>query len=172
MTLNLKHILVLAFLAITFSVNAQTARFYTSSNGLPNSQINFIYQDHNGFIWIATENGLARFNGMDFANYRSDRNKENSLASNLVLTVLDDSNGTFWVGTAKGLQTFNSEYSNFELFNLGDPDRPESTQHISSIIEVPVEGGSEIWVGTSQHGVYVIDTKTHELNTAKRSSHR
>ena len=58
-----------------FTVQAQMARLYTTENGLPNSQVNHIYQDSRGFVWISTENGLARFDGRDFRSFRFNRGK-------------------------------------------------------------------------------------------------
>ena len=62
----MKHFLttVLLLFAILIPARAQMARLYTSNSGLPSSQIHEIYQDSRGFVWISTENGLARFDGM------------------------------------------------------------------------------------------------------------
>ena len=104
--------LILTALLMIFwagETSAQMARLYTSGSGLPNSQIYDIYQDSRGFIWISTENGLARFDGMDFNTFNFDRNNPNSIASDFVLAVIEDSFGTYWVGTSAGLQTFDPE---------------------------------------------------------------
>ena len=81
------------------SVNAQMARLYTSGSGLANSQINSIYQDSNGFMWISTENGLSRFDGINFSTFRSDRSLPTSIASNMVLTTFEGSHKVYWVGS-------------------------------------------------------------------------
>lgn len=49
---------------------AQTGRFYTMENGLSSSLVNELLQDSRGFVWIATEYGLNRFDGIRFTNYR------------------------------------------------------------------------------------------------------
>ena len=147
-----------------FTVQAQMARLYTTEYGLPNSQVNHIYQDSRGFVWISTENGLARFDGRDFLSFRFNRGKEGSLASDLVISTFEDSCGTFWVGTSTGLQTFDPEDLSFHLADLKDPEYPSSTQHISCIEEIKTgQGGSELWIATSQHGVYVMDPKSRGL---------
>ena len=148
---------------------AQMARLYTADYGLPNSQVNHIYQDGRGFIWISTENGLARFDGFDFQTFRFIRGKEDALASDLVLNVFEDSRGVMWVGTSMGLQTFDPDYRSFHRQDLGDPNSPGSTQHISSIAEIQVgTGTSEIWAATSQHGIYILDTDSHNLKNTRR----
>ena len=170
----LKHFWVsltlLMLLCVSFLPGrAQMARLYTTESGLPNSQINHICQDSRGFIWISTENGLARFDGRDFVTFRYSRDHAGGLASDLVLGVFEDRCGTVWVGTSMGLQIFDPDNLSFRSVDLGDPSSPGSTQHISSIAEVSTgDGGTEIWVATSQHGVYIIDPGTHSLKGSRR----
>ncbi|WP_373846720.1 two-component regulator propeller domain-containing protein, partial [Bacteroides heparinolyticus] len=49
---------------------AQTGKFYSTENGLSSSLINQLFQDSKGFIWVATEYGLNRFDGLNFFTYR------------------------------------------------------------------------------------------------------
>ena len=51
-------------------MKAQTGKFYSTDKELSNSLINAVYQDRKGFIWIATENGLNKFDGTRFSIYR------------------------------------------------------------------------------------------------------
>ncbi len=121
-------------------------------------------------MWISTENGLARFDGRDFVTFRHVRDKEDALASDLVLTVFQDSRQTFWVGTSMGLQTFDSSQRSFTRVDLNDPIYPGSILHISAIKEVRTGiGESEIWVGSSQHGVYILDVENHMTKDDRRS---
>jgi len=146
------------------------ARLYTSDHGLINSQVNDIYQDGMGFIWISTENGLARFDGRDFLTFHYLRDRENSLASDLVLSMYEDSRGTLWACTSMGLQFFDPETRDFHLLDLQDNQAPGGPQHVASILEVKTENGSsELWAATSQYGIYVIDPETHALKGSRRS---
>lgn len=157
-------LVTLAALFITQTASAQMARMYTSASGLENSQIYCIYQDNRGFIWIGTENGLSRFDGMSFSTFRFDRNRPNSIASSLVLDFFQDSRGTYWTGTSSGLQILDQEYSTFTKVDLKDPGLPESDPHISSIIEASSNGSGKIIAASSGHGIYVIDIETHEID--------
>ena len=162
-------LLLLLLIPVFLTARAQTARLYSSESGLPSSLVHDIYQDSRGFIWISTENGLARFDGMDFTTFRFERGNADAIASDYVLTVFEDRQGTFWTGTSMGLQTFDPDENTFRHFDLGDPASPGSTQHVSAIIEVRTgAASSEIWVATSQHGVYVLDTETHALKDGRR----
>jgi signal transduction histidine kinase/ligand-binding sensor domain-containing protein/AraC-like DNA-binding protein len=156
-------------LALLFPARAQMARLYTTESGLPSSQVKDIFQDSRGFIWISTESGLARFDGMDFTTFRFARDRADALASDLVPTVFEDSRGVLWVGTSMGLQTFNPDNSSFSHIDLRDPEVPGSTQYVSDILEVRTGPSStELWVATSQQGVYILDTETHALKDGRR----
>lgn len=167
---QIRLFILLTALFLAQTASAQMARMYTSASGLENSQIYGIYQDSRGFIWIATENGLSRFDGMSFSTFRFDRNRPESIASSLVLDLLQDSRGTYWTGTSAGLQIFDPEYSTFTKIDLKDPEMPESDQHISSVIEAEVAESGKIIVASSGHGVYVLDIDTHEIDKELQSA--
>lgn len=149
---------------VTISVNAQKARLYTSADGLANSHVHEIMQDGKGFIWISTENGLSRFDGMKFSTFRLDRSKPGTIASNTVRTVFEDSKGIFWVGTSAGLQILDTEYGTFNKINLEDWGVPDSDQHVISVIEISLNGRSRIAAATSGHGIYILDTESHRID--------
>ena len=163
----MKHIrlAIVALLAIiSLSSEAQTARLFTSAEGLANSHIHDIFQDSKGFMWISTENGLSKFDGMKFSTFRHERQDTNSLASNIVRTVLEDSKGTFWVGTSAGLQVLDTEYCTFTKFNLEDWSIPDSDQHITAILEMTIGGSRKILASSSGHGLYVIEADSWRID--------
>ena len=166
----MKHRILTTFLlfAVLIPTRAQMARLYTSNSGLPSSQVHEIFQDSRGFIWISSENGLARFDGMDFTTFRFSRDKAEGLASDLVPTVFEDSRGVLWVGTSRGLQTFDPDNSSFHLVDVnGEPET--ASPYVSDIIEFKTgSGSSEVWVATSSQGVYILDTETHALKDDRR----
>ena len=144
--------------------SAQRARIYTSAQGLANSHIHDIFQDSKGFIWISTENGLSKFDGIKFSTLRHDRSRQNSIASNTVRTVFEDSTGVLWVGTSAGLQTFDTQYNRFRKINLEDWSVPDSDQHIISIIEFHDNGKGKIIATSSGHGIYILDMESHTVD--------
>lgn len=156
--------IVFALLAI--AAEGQRPQLYNTTNGLENSKINSLYQDTRGFLWIATENGLFRFDGESFYDIQKLQKPGHSLASTLVLCVFEDSQGTFWIGTSSGLQILDKDSLELEDFSLEDGTKDRT--HIAKIIEVPTEkGNSELWVATSSRGIYIFDVKTHKLNVEK-----
>lgn len=75
--------------------------------------INNIYQDKRGFIWIATEYGLNKFDGNRFTLYTHDENDSTSICNNYSRVVYEDMNDNIWIGTVAGMMKYNSDENNF-----------------------------------------------------------
>ena len=156
--------ILLFFLAGLFPAAAQTARLFTPENGLETSQVNLVTQDRDGIIWLCTEGGLIRFDGMGFETFRHDRTNPYSIPGDSVHDLCEDRTGTKWVATAAGLSRFDTDYNTFEPFDLQDGRLPTSNQYISHLLEVPDRiSGSRLFVCTGGYGIYVIDTETRTL---------
>jgi signal transduction histidine kinase/CheY-like chemotaxis protein/AraC-like DNA-binding protein/streptogramin lyase len=152
----------------------QNARLYLPETGLPNSQVNRICQDRSDYIWICTEGGLIRFDGMRFETYRHDRERANCLSSTSVIDMLEDRQGTKWIGTAAGLDILDSEHATVTHYDLHrDPDTP-ANPYIGRLLEIPGNGnGSRLVVATGGAGIFVIDTETREeLPQVREQIHR
>ena len=165
-----KHLILFVLLsALVPTAFAQTSRLYTSELGLPNSQINRICQDGDGFLWVCTEGGLLRYDGVYFEEFRHDQSNGLSLLSDSVHDFCEDDRGVKWVGTASGLAVFDSEHSRFGRFDLQDSRQPESRQFIGKLLLAPKRtGGSLLFVVTGGSGIYVIDTERQTLLDDKR----
>lgn len=161
---HFKSLAIAILILASTHISAQTSRLYTSAEGLANSHINHIFQDSKGFIWISTENGLSRFDGLKFSTFRSYLSKDDVILSNTVRTVFEDSNGLFWIGTSAGLQTFESEYGTFSKINLEDWSAPDSDQHIISITGIKLNGIPKIVAASSGHGIYVLDAANQKTD--------
>ena len=149
------------------AASAQTARLYDSGAGLPSTRVNDLFQDSTGLLWIATSNGLYRFDGVNFLEFHHEEGNEGSLSSDLVMKVFEDSRGVIWIGTSTGLQIFDHEFNTFSDFPLGTR---RTGQYIYGLTEIPFDDDkSGILVSASQFGLYVIDADTHELDAERRS---
>src|SRR5205814_1660740 len=74
---------------------------WTTENGLPQNDVKAVAQTPDGYLWIGTLSGLARFDGVVFTTYR--RGHTVGLPSDAINALAVDTEGTMWVGTADGL---------------------------------------------------------------------
>lgn len=81
--------------------------------GLSQSTVYSIAQDKEGFIWLATQDGLNKYDGYEFSYYRNEIDNPNSLMHNLVRTVFVDSENNLWAGTQAGLSKYDPELDQF-----------------------------------------------------------
>lgn len=69
------------------------------AEGLSQGMVFDILQDKQGFIWVATKNGLNQYNGYEFRVFTNDPYNSHSLSSNTIIKLFEDSKGRIWVGT-------------------------------------------------------------------------
>lgn len=75
---------------------------YTTKSGLVSYQINATIQDREGYIWIGTNEGLQRFDGVRFKTFRHSENDSTSIPSNLIWQLVLDKQKNLWVLTIDG----------------------------------------------------------------------
>lgn len=135
-------------------------------NGLSNNYIVSLAQDRKGYIWIATESGLNRFDGQQFIAY----NKNNSgLSSNELNAVLaDPKEDKIWVGTQRdGLCCFDYETETFKCLKV------ENSPLVSNDIPYLAQASdSGIWITHYHMGIQHFDPQnekfiTYDANTVK-----
>src|SRR5688572_32082151 len=73
---------------------------WTNDSGLPQNTVDAIVQTRDGYLWLGTEEGLARFDGMRFVV--SDRQSAPALRSSFVSGLFETPDGTLWIGTYGG----------------------------------------------------------------------
>lgn len=111
---------------------------WTTENGLPQNTVQSITQTRDGYIWIATQEGLARFDGVKFAIF--DKENTPQLRSNDIRFLKEDSQGRLWISTSYGLvQQHNGQFTSFTT-NEGLPD--------NSIGPVVEDKNNVVWIAT------------------------
>ena len=108
-------------------------KHWGASEGLSNNSVRAVSQDSQGYIWLATQYGLNRFDGTQFEHFNKESHRH--LASNAITRLLADSRGYMWVGTKAGLSGFDPVTLVFERYQI--------LSEVSAIIEVRP---GEIWV--------------------------
>ncbi|MEL7531075.1 MAG: two-component regulator propeller domain-containing protein [Bacteroidota bacterium] len=81
--------------------------------GLPNQSIQTLYQDHLGYIWIGTWDGLSRYDGYRFHNYQREPLDSTTLAANDVKSIIEDGKGRLFVGSQGGFSRYRRDTDDF-----------------------------------------------------------
>lgn len=123
---------------------------WSTDDGLPQSSINAILQTHEGYLWLGTQEGLVRFDGMGFTPF--DKSNSN-LGANYITSLVEDQEGTLWVGT-RGGGISRLQHGQFSTYTTreGLP-----SNHVSSLVQT--QDGT-LWVGTYDAGVSRLTTGT------------
>jgi signal transduction histidine kinase/ligand-binding sensor domain-containing protein len=124
-------------------------------DGLAHSEVAVILQDHLGFMWFGTQNGLNKYDGHRFITYRNDPDDKGSLQDNFIESLYEDSSGTLWVGTQDGwLERFDRRTGSFAHYAV--------SSHVYSITE-GAEG--DLWLGSKDPGLLRFDPETGNTQT-------
>lgn len=159
-------ILVILFLSQSMLL-AQSPRFYTVAHGLPSTRIAQLAFDTDQFLWLATERGLCRFNGLDFTSYTSNRNSEYALHENNVNCILEDKNGMHWVGAMDGFYYFCRTENKFTYHELSLIEGGRVS--VSDILQMP-DDSDHLLISSYGRGLYVFDTHLSRLDTLMTTS--
>ncbi|WP_257666407.1 hybrid sensor histidine kinase/response regulator transcription factor [Parapedobacter tibetensis] len=134
---------------------------YTMQEGLIFDNVNSIAQDHVGFIWMATDDGLSRFDGKTFQNIKYDTRTPDGLAGNYVAQLYTDPKGDLWVTSRNGISKYDVSKESFVHYQLLTPQKGRYKTDVSSI-----NGAStahELWVSANGLGLYRFNTITGDF---------
>ncbi len=122
-------------------------------DGLSQGTVMSIVQDSSGFLWFATENGLNRYDGYEFHQYRRNHAADNALQIDFAGSLSLDAAGNVWVATdGGGVARWNAAGDDFTLYrHRGDaPETGLSDDHVRVVLADP---RGWVWVGTRNSGL-------------------
>jgi ligand-binding sensor domain-containing protein/signal transduction histidine kinase len=123
---------------------------WNTEDGLPQMTPRAITQTRNGYLWVGTFNGLARFDGVRFTAFTVNNTPE--LASDSITLLFEDSAGTLWIGTSEGGLV---RYSNGAFSALHGPEN-FSRLTVNGICE---DTSGTLWIGTSRGLCRIVNEK-------------
>jgi signal transduction histidine kinase/ligand-binding sensor domain-containing protein/DNA-binding response OmpR family regulator len=125
-------------------------------DGLSNSEVRCIFQDHSGYMWFGTYDGLNRFDGYDFRIYRNQPEKPHSIIHNFINCIAEDAADNLWVGTRQGISILNpvtEEFSPVYAAGAGNKAMPVT----SFIKHIKTDRSGHIFIATLSNGLIVMD---------------
>ncbi|TDP62567.1 ligand-binding sensor domain-containing diguanylate cyclase [Roseateles toxinivorans] len=133
-------------------------RHLRQEQGLPNEIATAVAEDGDGFLWVGTLGGLARWDGYRFKVYKADGRTAGALPDNVIQTLHGDAAGRLWIGTsASGLVRYDGQEDRFVRYPVG----PQGLSHVSvrALID---DGAGGLWVGT-EGGLDHLDPATGQI---------
>jgi signal transduction histidine kinase/ligand-binding sensor domain-containing protein/DNA-binding response OmpR family regulator len=139
------------YVPLTFGdgkTNVLSFDYFSQKDGLPNNQIQCIFQDRKGWIWIGTNQGLSRFDGYRFLNFIHNPEDTTSLSGSLVRVIFEDNRGNLLIGTENGgLNVFDREKERFLHPYKSHPEFKSKEVSVNSIME---DTAGNLYIGTDQ----------------------
>lgn len=147
---NMLFSLILAVASVNIiAANTGICHFYTADQ-LSSNLITSICQDKQGFIWVSTEYGLNRFDGVNFTSYFIDDNTTQPLLNNNCRKVICDRDGRVWVISYNGIQYYDRLSNSFPILKLDTEDQSYPTD----ILEL---NDGRLLVLTIKKGLFLVD---------------
>ncbi len=140
-----------------------TFHHLTTADGLSHNTVMDLLQDHKGFLWLGTADGLDRYDGESFQVFRHSVRDGRSLSSNEVQCLLEDRQHRLWVGTSSGgLNRLDSTGVRFDRFTRTTEGLDISSVTITDLAE---DQAGIIWAATYGAGLLRIEPATGKILT-------
>lgn len=134
----------------------------TLEDGMPDVTVFDMLKDSEGFIWIGTRNGLARYDGIEFVTYLHDQEDSTSLPENSIRSLFCSRNGSLWIGTRKGLSRYLPDQDHFERISFSSEEEEGPFIH-----DMAEDKAGRLWLAT-QYGVYVLEEREEHVEVVYR----
>lgn len=127
---------------------------FNSNDGLSQNHIFAIVQDHSGFLWFGTDDGLNRFDGHEFMVFRFNEADSNTIHNNSIRALMVDRDSSIWIGTNNGVCRYYPKTEKIERYTSDymDPTKLSGLQ-VSSIVQ---QNNGKIWISYIGDGINVI----------------
>lgn len=128
-------------------------RKYSVTDGLSQNVIYSVNQDRKGFIWICTQQGLNRFDGREFRNYRNNPEDDKSIINDLIYSSYVSKTGRIWFGSINGgFMEYNDEENNFRNYKI--PAGDELSQSKKFVFDFAEVRSGELYISVFGAGLY------------------
>ena len=151
-----------AMASVFSSVGTSYEVTYTVKDGLPQNSVADILKNDDGLIWVCTKDGLSRFDGYDFKNFKADSKKLNRSVSNQFVRLQKDAAGCLWILNDIGqVLRFDTKNESFQLFPSAEDNKGDD---YFTTVRMKKLGAEEFWmIGNEEVGAIrlLIDTLSH-----------
>lgn len=132
-------------------------RHFGVEQGLPSSEVYDILQDRNGFIWMATDRGVSKYDGYSFRNFTT----SDGLTDNTVFILTEDSAGNIWCGTMNRKLCY---FSGEKIIPYAHNAILENQSHRNLIQSLNVTKSGDVLIGSQRGECIQIDNRGKHSN--------
>ena len=125
--------------------------------------INNIFQDSDGYLWIATWSGLFRYYGNNYEVYKADQEQPGQLRSNKITCITEDHEGYIWIGTrVGGAYKYDKNRGYFEHYEFDALDSTSLSNN--NVWDIEVDSDGRIWLATEDGLNYTTTSGFRRIN--------
>ncbi len=125
----------------------------STEEGLTSNRINAIVQDKTGLLWIATNNGLNRYDGAEIKRYIKIPEDSSSLSGNVVLALFCDNENQLWILTINYLHKYDRDLDNFKRYQISNTKESYRYEN-KGIITKDADGN--LWISSPSNGLFLL----------------
>lgn len=154
---------ILAVLCVPCVLHAQTTsdiefQYLNIKQGLSDNWVTSIFMDSKGFMWIGTNNGLNRWDGVEIKVFQNNLVNPNVLVDNTINCIYEDSQGRIWIATIDGINVFDWKTEKFSSFKSNKNDT--ASLGGKNVIKIIEDKEKNMWVATTS-GLDMFDEQSH-----------
>ncbi len=131
-------------------------RVINTDDGLSSNQVNSIYKDHKGFLWIGTRSGLNRYDGYTIKAFKHTPSDSTSLIDNFVRKIVGDENDNLWILSPNSKLCIYDPVKDVFYHNLKDYDHDIAIPH-NIISDINMGSNGKVLISNEFFGVYIYD---------------
>lgn len=131
-----------------------------AEDGLAQNTVYCILQDDRGFMWFGTKDGLSRYDGYQFRNYRNDKKDPKSIGNNCIRSLFQDIDGKIWIGTDVGAYIYHPDKDVFEYFNIKTKEGIKIEKEVNDIKQ---DRDGVYWFAVDWQGIFAYNPAKKEL---------
>lgn len=159
---------VLSSFVITYSSYAQQRNHLFENisvpEGLSNSNVNYLFQDSNGFLWISTADGLNTYDGNNIKVFKNDPNDSTTIPTNDCYAIAEDSEGFIWVGVSNNIiAKYDPKNETFQSYRIETAGVTITSLFYSALLDTK----NNLWFGSTNHGIQKFNSSKNKFEQVK-----
>jgi ligand-binding sensor domain-containing protein len=135
-------------------------------NGLSNAEVNCIYQDKYGLLWVGTKDGLNKYDGYSFKVFKNIPGNPNSIINSDIWDITEDDNGDLWIATLGGVSHYIRKANKFINYDF-EEELPNYNPVNPQTLRILFDSHKNLWVSTLGLGLRKFNKESNQFEDQK-----